>query len=167
MQLIDIKLLATHIVGFLIVLGLLKKFAWGPVLSLLDERRDGIKAQFDEIDDEKRKVDTLREEYEGHLRNIEIERREAIQEAVSEGKDAASRIKAHAEEERKKRLERATEEVFLVEENAKETLRKRMVDISLQAAGKVLQEDLDDSRHREMLHRFVKDLDAVHYKRAN
>ena len=166
MQLIDIQLLVTHIVGSLLVLGLLKKFAWGPVLSLLDQRREGIKAQFDEIDDEKLKVDSLRQEYEGHLRNIEIERREAIQEAVSAGKEAASRIKERAEEERFKRLERANEEVRLVEENAKETLRKRMVDISLQAAQKVLQEDLDDAKHREMLSRFVKDLDKIRYERA-
>jgi F-type H+-transporting ATPase subunit b len=166
-QLIDVQLLVTHIVGFLIVLGLLKKFAWGPVLSFLDQRRDGIKAQFDEIDSEKLKVDTLREEYEGHLRNIEIERREAIQAAVSEGKDAAARIKERAEEERKQRLERAKEEIHLVEENAKETLRKRMVDISLRAAEKVLQEDLDDSKHQDLLTRFVKDLDSVQHKRAN
>ncbi len=161
MQLIDIQLLVTHVIGFVIVLLLLKKHAWGPVLSFLDARREGIKAKFDEIDTETKKVDLLREEYEGHLSNIDAERREAIQKAVAEGQAAAGRIKERAEEERKKRLERAKEEVQLVEDNARETLRARMVDISLQAAEKVLQENLDETKHKQLLNRFIEDLDTV------
>ena len=161
MKLIDIQLLVTHVIGFVIVLLLLKKHAWGPVLSFLDARREGIKAKFDEIDTETKKVDLLREEYEGHLSNIDAERREAIQKAVAEGQAAAVRIKERAEEERKKRLERAKEEVQLVEDNARETLRARMVDISLQAAEKVLQENLDEAKHKQMLNRFIDDLDTV------
>ena len=161
MKLIDLSLLVTHVIGFMIVLWLLKKHAWGPVLSFLDARREGIKAKFDEIDTEKEKAERLREEYEAHLSNIDVERREAIQKAVAEGQAAAGRIKERAEEERKKRLERAREEVQLVEDNAKETLRTRMVEISLHAAEKVLQESLDDAKHQQLLTRFVEDLDSV------
>ena len=48
--------LLTHAVGFLITLWILKKFAWGPLLGLMEERRNRIVDEFKRIDDEKAKV---------------------------------------------------------------------------------------------------------------
>lgn len=159
MQLIDFQLLLTHVVGFLIVLWLLRKYAWGPVLKFLEARREKIAAEFAEIDTQRKDAGALRSEYEEHLRNIEIEARQKIQEAVAEGNQAAARIKERAEGERRQRLERAEEEVRLREESAQETLRKRTVDLALQAAEKVVHERLDDTKHRELMTRFIDELD--------
>lgn len=159
MQLIDLQLLLTHVVGFLVVLWLLRKFAWGPVLKFLEGRREKIVAEFAEIDEQRKGADALRSEYEEHLRNIEVEARQKIQEAVAEGNQAAAKIKERAENERRQRLERAEEEVHLREESAQETLRKRTVDLALQAAEKAVRERLDDAKHRELMTRFIDELD--------
>ena len=47
------QLLVTHIVGFLITLWILKKFAWRPLLGIMEERRNRIKEEFDKSDKEK------------------------------------------------------------------------------------------------------------------
>ncbi|MCK4304978.1 MAG: F0F1 ATP synthase subunit B [Candidatus Eisenbacteria sp.] len=161
MKLIDFQLLITHVIGFLIVLWLLRKYAWGRVLGFLEQRRVKIQGEFDEIETQRTHVDVLRREYEDHLRNIEAEARQKIQEAVAEGNAAAAKIKDRAQEERRQRLERAEEEVRLLEESAKETLRKRTVDLALKAAEKAVQERLDEPKHEEMMKRFVDELDAV------
>jgi len=49
-KLIDWQLLVTHVVAFLLVLLLLRRFAWGPVLRFLDQRRARIRAEFDEAE---------------------------------------------------------------------------------------------------------------------
>jgi len=66
--------LLTHTLGFLITLWVLKKFAWVPILNLLEERRQKIVDEFDNIEKEKEAADKLRLDYENKLKNIEAER---------------------------------------------------------------------------------------------
>ncbi len=160
MELIDLQLLLTHVVGFLLVVWLLKRFAWGPVLAYLEQRRQKIQAEFDEIEQQHQAAARLKVEYEDHLRNIEAEGRQKIQEAVKEGNAAAAKIKERAQEERHQRLERVNEEVRMLEDSAHETLRKRTVDLALRAAEKAIQEKLDDPKHAELIDRFIQDLEA-------
>ena len=160
MELIDLKLLLTHVVGFLLVVWLLRRFAWGPVLSYLEQRRQRIAAEFDKIEQQHQAAAKLKAEYEDHLRNIEAEGRQKIQEAVKEGNAAAAKIKERAQEERHQRLERVNEEVRMLEDSAKETLRKRTVELALRAAEKAVQEKLDDPKHEELISQFIQDLEA-------
>ena len=50
---IEIPQLITHIIGFLIALWILKRYAWKPLLALLDERRERIKNGFAEIENKR------------------------------------------------------------------------------------------------------------------
>jgi len=160
-QLIDLSVLITHVIAFVIVLWILRRFAWGPVLGFLEARREKIAAEFSEIDHQRAEVATLKAEYEDHLRNIESEARARVQEAVAEGNAAADRIKERAQEERQQRLARAEEEVKLLEEASAENLRRNTVDLALRAAEKAVQERLDDEKHREMMTRFLDDLERA------
>ena len=46
----SLQLFITHSIGFLITVWILKKYAWGPILSMLDERRNKIKGEFEKIE---------------------------------------------------------------------------------------------------------------------
>ncbi len=161
MKLIDFQLLVTHVIGFLIVFWLLRRFAWGRILGFLDQRRERIVREFDAIEQQRTEVAGLRQEYESHLRNIDVEARQKIQEAIGEGNAAAARIQERAQEERRQRLARAEEEVRLIEENAKETLRRRTVDLVLLATEKAVQEQLDAPRHAKLVNRFLDELETT------
>ena len=52
-ELADWQAILTHMVGFVITVWVLKKFAWKPILSILEERREKIKSEFDQIESEK------------------------------------------------------------------------------------------------------------------
>ena len=161
MKLIDFQLLVTHVIGFVIVFWLLRRFAWGRILGFLDQRRERIVSEFDAIEQQRTEVAGLRQKYESHLRNIDVEARQKIQEAIGEGNAAAARIQERAQEERRQRLVRAEEEVRLIEENAKETLRRRTVDLVLLATEKAVQEQLDVPRHERLVNRFLDDLETT------
>ena len=161
MKLIDFQLLVTHVIGFVIVFWLLRRFAWGRILGFLDQRRERIVSEFDAIEQQRTEVAGLRQKYESHLRNIDVEARQKIQEAIGEGNAAAARIQERAQEERRQRLVRAEEEVRLIEENAKETLRRRTVDLVLLATEKAVQEQLDASRHATLVNRFLDELETT------
>ena len=91
-----VVMIVTHIIGFLIVFWILKKFAWRPLLNVMDQRRDKIASELKRIEDLNREAEERREEYEKRIETIETEARERINAAVSEGRKVASEIQTNA-----------------------------------------------------------------------
>lgn len=147
--------LVTHAIGFLITLWLLKKFAWGPLMSMMEERRDKIATEFRTIDDEKAAVARLTEEYEKKMQQIEQEKRQKLLEAVNEGKKIAEDIKASAQQDARELREKARADIESEVAKAKVQLRDDMVAITVTAAEKIIRERLDDAKHRELIGNFI------------
>jgi len=145
----------THALGFLIALWILKKYAWGPLLNLLDERRQKIEGEFQQIEDEKAEADKLKAEYENKLKNIESERRQKIAEAVNEANKMASDIKMGAQEEARNMINRTNEQLQRDVDAAKVQLKEDMVNITIRAAEKILHEKLDETKERDLIGNFI------------
>ena len=84
----------THIVGFVIALFILKKFAWKPLLGMIDERRQKIQSDFDKAKEELESAEKLHAEYDERMREADAEARQKIQEAVREGQGVAVQIES-------------------------------------------------------------------------
>lgn len=158
---LEIAQLITHAIGFLITVWLLKKFAWGPLLSLMDERRQKIVDEFQKIDDEKAAADELKLQYEDKLKNIEAERRQKIAEAVNEANRVASDIKISAQEEARNMINRTNEQLGRDVAAAKVQLKEDMVAITLSAAEKILHEKLDIRKERELIGKFIDNIEKA------
>jgi F-type H+-transporting ATPase subunit b len=152
---IDLAQVVTHIVGFLITVWLLKKFAWKPLLSMMDERRQKIEDEFQKIDDEKAKAAQLKSEYEDKLKNIEAERRRKIADAINEANRVASEIKAAAQTEARGIVSRTAEQLDRDIAKAKVQLKEDMVRIAMSAAEKILHEKMDEKKERQLIDRFI------------
>jgi F-type H+-transporting ATPase subunit b len=151
----------THAVGFLITLWILKKFAWGPLLSLMEERRNRIIDEFQRIEDEKKKVAEQQALYESKLKDIENERRAKIVEAVDEGKKVAAEIKTHAQVEVKELHDKAKADLEREVAKARVELRDQMVSITISAAEKLVHEKLDDAKQRDLIDRYIQSLEKA------
>src|SRR3989338_9782732 len=92
----------TQIFGFLIILVLLRIFAWKPILKLLDERKKRIASEFDNIEKAKQEMAKLREEYEVKLKEIDLEARKRIQEAIAGGQKMAADLQVRQGKRRRK-----------------------------------------------------------------
>ncbi|MBU1698988.1 MAG: F0F1 ATP synthase subunit B [Candidatus Eisenbacteria bacterium] len=145
----------TQIIGFILAVWILHKFAWKPILGLLDSRRRGIENAQQEIKEQREEVAGQKAHYEQELRNIEARARERIQEAVREANDIAARIREQAQEERRQRLSRAEDEVARIQESATEEVRRQTVNLAVAAAEKTIREHLDDERHRKLIREFI------------
>ncbi|MBN2225891.1 MAG: F0F1 ATP synthase subunit B [candidate division Zixibacteria bacterium] len=158
---IELAQVITHIIGFLITVWLLKKFAWKPLLSMMEERRQKIKDEFDNIETRKQDAEQLRTEYENKLKNIEAERRVKITEAVNEANKLASDIKMNAQEEARGIINRTNEQLDRDVAKAKVQLKEQMVAITLTAAEKILHEKLDDKKERELIGKFIDNIEKA------
>lgn len=157
----ELSQFVSHTIGFLITVWILKKYAWGPLLALMDERREKIAGEFDSIEKEKSKVAVQQAEYEAKMKEVDNERRARLVEAVEEGKKMAADIKATAQEEVKQLRTKTQADLVREVAKAKVQLKSDMIEITMAAAGHVIRERLDDAKHRELIGSFIDSVEKV------
>ncbi|HEY6867648.1 MAG TPA: F0F1 ATP synthase subunit B [Candidatus Eisenbacteria bacterium] len=159
--LIDVRQVATQILGFLLLLWGLRKWAWGPVLGMLETRRQKIAGAFDEAERRKHEALELKARYEQDLRGIEAQARVRIQQAVAEGQKVAAEIKSQAQAEAQHRIARAEEEIVREREKAKEVLKESIIGLAVRSAEKILRQKLDDPAQRRLAGEFIDEVGAL------
>lgn len=149
----------TTIITFLLVLFVLKKFALGPVLALLDERKDTVANEFRELDRKVAAADARLKEYEEKLRRIDEEARERQNKAIDEGRRMATELLEKAKAESEAITSKARAAMQQEVEAARLSLRREAVEMTLSATGKLLQANLDDARQRQLVDGFISELE--------
>lgn len=143
---------------FLGLLAILWKFAWGPILSAVEAREAGIQEALDEAAERNAEAQQLLEE---HRKQLADARRQA-DEIVAEGKAAGDRVRREIEEKARSEaqniVERARTEIERERDRAVDTLRKESVDLALAAASRLLEENLDQSKDRQLVERYLGEL---------
>ena len=155
---LELGQIVTHIIGFVIAVILLKRFAWKPLLSMLEERRSKIKSEFDSIEEERKKASELYSDYQTKLKEIDSLARVRIQEAAREGQSLANEIKEDARKEAKQIVARTREEIQRDLDKAKVQLRDDMVNITLQLTERMIEEKLDQEKDRQLITRLVDEM---------
>jgi len=161
MNLIDIRMVGTQILGFLLLLWGMSKWVWGPLTAQLEARRQKIAGEFAEADRRQQAADTLKAKHELELRGIEAQARARLQEAVAEGQKVAAEIRAQAQQDAQDRLERADDEMAREREKAKELLKEQVISLSLKTAEKILRSKLDDPAQRKLAGEFIDEVGAL------
>ena len=151
----------TNVLAFLILLVILRKYAWGALLKLIDERRDKIASEFEGIEKAKQELERLKVEYQEHLNKIEEEARAKIQQAVNDGRRIASEIEEDARVHARETLEKTKEAVTLEVAKARVELKEQIVDLAIEATHKVLQQHLDEETDRRMIEAFIKEINTL------
>lgn len=152
---IEISQILTQIVAFLIMLWVLKKYGWKPLLDTLDERRNKIASEFDEIAKKKEEAEQLNDKYSEKLRNIEAEARHKIQEAVQHGQKIAKEMQEEVQAQAKEVMLKARLEIQDEIGRAKKQLKNDLVNTSVSIAEKILKEKLDEDHQKKLIDEFV------------
>jgi F-type H+-transporting ATPase subunit b len=152
---VDIQLILTHMVGFVITVLILKKFAWAPIMGVLEERRQKIKSEFDQIETDKSDAAALKADFEAKLKDIDNISRQKLTEAVNEGQKIAAEIKEKGREEAKGIITRAKSELDRDVLKARAALKEDMVSMTIAAAEKIISARMDDSENRRLISDFI------------
>lgn len=148
----------TQIVGFLLLLWLLRKYAWGPLLQSLEDRRSKIATEQSEIFASKASVVKLQGEYEAKLREIKQEALLKIQEAILEGQKVAREITASARKEADAMLEKGKENISREMGLAKIQLRNEVADMIIATASKVIRTELNAQKNEALVLQYMDEL---------
>ena len=147
--------LLTTALGFIFFVWILGKFAWGPILDLLDERRGKIDADYTAAEENLAEAERLRGEFELKLTDIKAIEREKVQEAVKRGEDIADGIQNKARASADETRLKAAQDIDLDAQKAQIQLRDDVVAMALGAAEKVIGERLDDDMHRKLISEYI------------
>ncbi|MEI7751835.1 MAG: F0F1 ATP synthase subunit B [Candidatus Omnitrophota bacterium] len=138
-----------QLIAFLIVFGVIKKFAWKPLLAIIQSRRERFVSEWSGIEKTKQEVAALQKDYLGHLQKIEEEARAKMQEAIQEGRRLAREIQEKARLESQTSFEKAKANIELEVQKARLTLRREVADLSIRVAEKILAEKIDGAQQEK------------------
>jgi len=153
--------IGTNIIGFVIVVLVLRKFAWGPMLGMLDARRDKIRADFNDADQARTDAEGIRGDLESQLAEIKSLEREHVQEAVKRGEELAGRIRDEASTKAAATLEKAQNDIEVETQKAQMGLRDQVVNLAIKSSEMLLKKELDDETHRKLIRDYIDGLGEI------
>jgi F-type H+-transporting ATPase subunit b len=147
------------VVCFLITLFVLKKFAFGPIQNMLDERRDRIRRSIEEADKARVEARKLLEEHRALIGQARGQAEEILAEARRVADSQRQRVKEETEADRQRRLEETKRQIEAETHRALEQIRAEVAELTLVATTKVTGKVLDDEDHRRLIEDAIRDLD--------
>ncbi|MEI8176692.1 MAG: F0F1 ATP synthase subunit B [Candidatus Omnitrophota bacterium] len=160
MELLQSEIVA-QIISFLILLVLLRIFAWGKILTMIDERKARIAAEFKRIEDTKAEVAKVKADLDAQLAAIDETRRHQIQEAIAEARRITDEIRKKANENAEDIIKNAKENIRHELANAKEELKERVIELTISATENLISEKLTREEDRRLVRDFLTKLDEA------
>jgi F-type H+-transporting ATPase subunit b len=137
----------------------LKRFAFGRIQQLIDERRERIRKAIEEADKARAEARRLLEEHRQLIGQAKGEAEEIRSTARHEADAQLRRVKEEAEDDRRRRLEETKRQIEAETRRALEQIRAEVADLSLLAAEKVTRKSLDDKDQRRLIDEAIGELD--------
>jgi F-type H+-transporting ATPase subunit b len=137
----------------------LKRFAFGPVQKIIDDRRQRIRESIEEAERARSEARRLLEEHRELRAQSRHEAEEILAEARRIGESMRERIREETEADRQRRLEETKRQIEAETARALEQIRAEVADLALVAAERVTAGALDASAHRKLIDDAVRELD--------
>ena len=157
----DIGLMFWTLVTFAILLVLLGKFAWGPIVAAMNAREDGIRGDLEKARKDRDDAQRMLDEHKALIAQARKERAEAVE----AGRKDAERLKAdileQARKERETLVGQAQAQIEAGLRQAKSELKGIVADLAIRAAGKLIGSNLDDATQRRLVEDHISDLERM------
>jgi F-type H+-transporting ATPase subunit b len=147
------------IVAFFITFFVLRKYAFGPIQKMLDQRREHIEQSIASADEARAEAQRLLEEHKKLIGQARGEAEAILAEARKTGQAMEQRMKDETETERQRRLEETKKEIAAETTRALAQIRAEVADLTLEAASRVVGKSLDAERDRELISEAIAGLD--------
>ena len=148
---------------FGMLLFILAKTAWPAILKAVEEREQRIQAQLDAAAKANAEAQRLLADYQSQVANARSEAQEIVASGRQAGEKLRDEIVAKGRAEQEELLARARREIQIEKERAMADLRKEAVDLSIAAASKVIEKNLDNESDRRLVQAY---LDSMHDQHA-
>jgi F-type H+-transporting ATPase subunit b len=147
------------IICFLLTLFVLRRYAFGPIQNMLDERRERIQRSIEEAEHARTEARKLLEEHRALIGQARGQAEEILAEARKVAEAQRLRVKEETEADRQRRLEETRRQIEAETHRALVQIRTEVAELTLVAAAKVTGKVLDDEDHRRLIDDAISELD--------
>lgn len=148
---INLPSLLAQLVNFGILLGILYLVAYKPIMKMLDERSNRIKESMEQTEVIKDKAEKAEEEIAKQLKEAGRQSQAVIDRGVRTGEEMRQKAREEAKKEAEALLARARNEIRRERDGVIDDLRREFADLTILAAGKVIDRTLDREAHRQLI----------------
>ena len=154
---INLPTLLAQIINFVILFGLLYLVAYKPIMRMFDERSRKVKESMEQTEYIKEQAAHAEEEVKKQLEAASKDGQEVIGRAVKTGEEIRQKSQQEARQEAESLIVRARLEIQRERDAAIDELRKEVADLTILAAGKVIDRSLDKEAHRQLIDKVLEE----------
>lgn len=150
--------LVIQLINTIVLFWILRKILFKPVLSIIDARESAIKSDIATGEQAKSEGLALKAEYEQKLAAVKNEGQEIIKQATLRAEQKSDEIISSAKEEAISLKERANKDIAQEKQKVMNELKNNISSIAILAASKVIEKDIDQAKHEEMINKFIEEV---------
>lgn len=158
---IDYHDLIWAIINFAVLLAILYKFLYGPLLGMMEKRQNEIKNNISQAEDIRKEAENLRAQFTAELDKARRDAQEMITNATRIGEETKNQIISEAKDNAAKIAQKAQEEILREKEQALADLRNEVASLAILAAGKVLGKTMTVEEHRQLVDKYIQEVGEI------
>ena len=147
------------LVTFLIMVVLLGRYAWGPLMAAVDARERSIRDSIEKAGRDRQEAESLISQHRELLTAARRERAEAVEAGKRDAEKVKSDILDEARKQREQLLAQSKDQIKAGIRQAQTELRTLTVDLAIQAAEKLLSRSMDDATQRKLVEDYLDELE--------
>jgi F-type H+-transporting ATPase subunit b len=147
------------IIAFAITFFVLRRYAFGPIQRLIDERRERIRQSVEEADRAREEARSLLEEHRKLIGQAKSDAEGILSEARTIADSQRERMREEIEEDRQRRLEETIRQIDQARVQALGEIRREIASLSLIAAEKITRKTLTDDDQRRLIDEALAEID--------
>lgn len=163
----DLMNVIVTLVVFGLVVGILGRYAWGPLLRTLAERERSIRESLEQAERQREEAEALLADYRRRLEQASHEAAAIVEEGRRDAEVLRRRVHEQAQREAQEMIARARREIQLATDAAVHSLYEQAADLAVTLAGQVLGRQLDPAAHRALLEQTLEELRRAPAPRLN
>ena len=152
---INLTAVLWHTINFLILLFILQRFMYRPIIRMLDDRSTRIRDSLAQAEAIRVETVRLEEESRGILDQARREGQQLLAQANRSAEQTMAEARRQARIEGDRLLERARADLGRERDQAFQELHEQVADLAVTAASRVVRRSLDDSAHSELVREFL------------
>lgn len=149
------------VLTFLAMIALLGKLAFKPIAEALDRRGEAIKKSIEDAERSRTEAKKLMEDYQKQVAQARAEANKVIEEARGLGENVRKEVVKKANAEASALLQRSQEEIQRQKEKGIQELKDTVASLSVQIASKVIEKEVNEATHRQLVENLIKDLGKI------
>ncbi|HET2283201.1 TPA: F0F1 ATP synthase subunit B [Streptococcus pneumoniae] len=144
--------------SFILLLVLIKKFAWSNITGIFEERAEKIASDIDRAEEARQKAEVLAQKREDELAGSRKEAKTIIENAKETAEQSKANILSDAKLEAGHLKEKANQEIAQNKVEALQSVKGEVADLTISLAGKIISQNLDSHAHKALIDQYIDQL---------